>query len=205
MSVLEQSGSKIPAKNVDKFIQVNQEMRAKNVKKLSDVMLEKMDVSKIDNFSIKPFTRLRGSKTVAGFAERRHYYYNDEKIDEAWHLGIDWASVKKAPIKVSNGGKVIFNEYLGIYGNSVIIDHGMGLATLYSHTSSTAVEVGDEVAPRQKIANTGMTGAVFGDHLHFGVLVQGIEVNPIEWMDRNWIKTRITDIIKEAKKLIDSK
>ena len=205
MSVLEKSGSEAPVKDIDVFIQVNRDIRAKNVKKLRDIMLKNMDISQVDDFTLKPFARLRGSKTVAGFAERRHYYYNNEKIDEAWHLGMDWASVKKAPIRATNGGKVIFNEYLGIYGNSVIIDHRLGLATLYSHTSSSNVEVGDEVIPRQKIANTGATGAVFGDHLHFGVLVQGIEVNPIEWMDGNWIKTRITDIIKESKQIINSK
>jgi murein DD-endopeptidase MepM/ murein hydrolase activator NlpD len=81
----------------------------------------------------------------------------------------------------------------------------MGLSTLYAHVSSSNVNVGDEVSKNQKIANTGSTGAVLGDHLHFGVLIQGIEVNPKEWMDRNWIKSRITDILDDAKKIIDSK
>ncbi len=159
----------------------------------------------VETFNIQPFKRLRGSKTVAGYAEKRHYYLNGEKIDEAWHLGIDWASVKKAPIRVSNTGTVIFNSYLGLYGNSIIIDHGIGLSSLYSHTSSQDIAIGDSVDKKQKIAKTGSTGAVFGDHLHFGILIQGIEVNPIEWMDRNWIKVRITDILKDAKKQIDGK
>jgi len=169
------------------------------------IVMQNMDSSKVDGLKIKPFKRLRGSRTVAGFAERRHYFYGGKEIDEAWHLGIDWASVKKASIRISNGGKVIFNDYLGIYGNTVIIDHKMGLSTLYAHISTSNVNVGDIVKPRQKIANTGATGAVFGDHLHFGVLVQGFEVNPVEWLDKNWIKTRIKNVIKEAKKVIDSK
>jgi len=204
-SVLEQSAQPVPNELTDIFIAENRELRAKNIKSLQDVTLKLMSKEQINNFKIKPFKRLRGSRTAAGFAERRHYFHNDEKIDEAWHLGLDWASVKKAPIRSTNGGKVIFNDYLGIYGNTIIIDHSMGLSTLYAHTSISKVNIGDEVNAKQVIANTGATGAVLGDHLHFGVLVQGIEVNPLEWMDKNWIKTRITDILDEAKKIIDNK
>jgi murein DD-endopeptidase MepM/ murein hydrolase activator NlpD len=81
----------------------------------------------------------------------------------------------------------------------------MGLASLYAHTSTQDVNLGDEVRRNQKIANTGTTGAVMGDHLHFGILVQGIEVNPLEWMDNNWIKNNITKTIQNAKKEIDKK
>ena len=155
-------------------------------------------------YNIKPFKRLRGSKTFAGFAEKRQYFYNNEKIDEAWHLGMDWASIKHAGIQTSNEGEVIFSDYLGIYGNTLIIDHELGVQSLYAHTSNFSVQKGDTVSVNQKIANTGNTGAVFGDHLHFGILIQGIEVNPIEWMDRSWIKTRITDILDDAKLDISS-
>ena len=203
-SVLEQSGMAIPQDKVERFIEANRDLREKNIKTIKDTVLNNMNTDMVDNFSIKVFKRLRGSKTISGFADKRHYYYNDEKIDEAWHLGMDWASVKKAVIRASNPGRVIFNDYLGIYGNSVIIDHKLGLASLYAHASSSSVVAGDEVKAKQKIAHTGATGAVFGDHLHFGVLVQGIEVNPREWMDANWIKTRITNVIKDAKKIIDS-
>ncbi|XPV82156.1 MAG: M23 family metallopeptidase [Halarcobacter sp.] len=87
-----------------------------------------MSKEKVNNFDLKPFRRLRGSKTFAGFAERRHYYYDGDKIDEAWHLGMDWASIKHAAINVSNDGRVIFKDYLGIYGNTLIVDHGLGFA-----------------------------------------------------------------------------
>lgn len=201
-SVLEQSGIPIPIELSKRFIEQNRILRKNNVEALRKISLTQMDISKIDDFKIKPFRRLRGSRTAAGFAERRSYIYNEEKIDEAWHLGMDWASVKKANIKTSNIGKVIFNDYLGIYGNTIIIDHKMGLASLYAHVSNSHVNVDDIVKVKQKIANTGATGAVMGDHLHFGILIQGIEVNPLEWMDKNWIKSRITDILKNAKKTI---
>ena len=146
---------------------------------------------------------MTNAATFAQFGERRHYYYNDQKIDEAWHLGMDWASTKRADVIVTNPGKVIFKDYLGIYGDTIIVDHGLGVASLYAHTSSQNVEVNDEVKTGDKIANTGSTGAVFGDHLHFGMLVQGIEVNPNEWLDYEWIKVNLTKTINDAIKIID--
>jgi hypothetical protein len=204
-NVLQLSNIEIPTDLSQIFIKQNQDVRDTNIHMIKTVVEKYMDRSLVEDFKINIFRRLKGSRTAAGFAEHRSYYHNGEKIDDAWHLGMDWASIKQAPIKASNPGHVIFNQYLGIYGNTIIIDHGMGLATLYAHTSSSAVNVGDEISRNQKIANTGSTGAVLGDHLHFGVLVQGIEVDPKEWMDRNWIKSRITQILEDAKKAIDSK
>ncbi|RXJ87432.1 M23 family metallopeptidase [Arcobacter sp. CECT 8985] len=204
-NVLLKSGLEVPDNIKDIFIKENRTLRKMNTDIIKEVSRKFMNKDKIDNFYIKPFKRLSGSKTVAGYGDRRHYYYNGEKIDDAWHCGLDWASIKHATIKVSNKGKVIFNDYLGIYGHAIIIDHKLGLQTLYAHTSKNNVSVGEELKANSAIANTGSTGAVFGDHLHFGVLIQGIEVNPLEWMDRNWIRTRITEVINEAKKVIDSK
>ena len=204
-TVLEQSFEPVPNELKDIFVYSNSVLRAKNIKTIEETIEKNSSTQRIDDFNIKAFKRLRGSKTVAHYGERRHYYLNGEKINEAWHLGIDWASVKKAPIRSTNEGIVILKDYLGLYGNSIIIDHGMGLSTLYAHTSSQDVTFGESVSKNQKIGNTGSTGAVFGDHLHFGVLVQGVEVNPIEWMDKNWIKVRISDIINKAKKSIDGK
>ena len=201
-NVLEQMGEEIPTDYKERFVKQNHILRAKNIEVIKQSVMNNFDKSLIEDFKINRFKRLRGSRTAAGFAEKRSYYLDGEKIDEAWHLGMDWASVKQAPIKLSNEGKVIFNSYLGIYGNTIIIDHGMGLASLYAHTTNQYVNVGDEVNKNKKIASTGTTGAVMGDHLHFGILVQGIEVNPIEWMDKRWIKSRITNILKNAKKMI---
>jgi len=205
VNVLEQSFEPIPNDIKDIFVYSNTVLRAKNIKTIEEAVKKNSSFDRVDSFNINAFKRLRGSKTVAQYGEKRHYYLDGKEINEAWHLGIDWASVKKAPIRSSNDGIVIFKNYLGLYGNSIIIDHGMGLSTLYAHTSSQNVDFGESISKNQKIANTGSTGAVFGDHLHFGVLVQGVEVNPIEWMDKNWIKVRISDIVDKAKNSIDGK
>jgi murein DD-endopeptidase MepM/ murein hydrolase activator NlpD len=203
--VLENSDMNVPSSIVDIFIKTNKELREKNVKTIRDVVKKNLVNDMKTSFDIKPFIRLPNAATFAQFGERRHYFYGEEKIDEAWHLGMDWASVKRAEVQVSNPGKVIFKDYLGIYGDTVIIDHGLGVGTLYAHTSSINVEVNDEVKAGQHIANTGATGAVFGDHLHFGVLVQGIEVNPNEWLDYTWMKTNVTKTINDALKVINTK
>lgn len=203
--VLEKSDVNIPTDPVDIFLKTNKEVREKNIKTIRDVTRKNFSNNLVTSYDLKTFLRLENSATVAGYGERRSYFYNDQKVDEEWHLGMDWASVKRAPIKTYNDGKVIFKDYLGIYGNSIIIDHGIGLATLYAHTSSANVELNDEVKAGQQIGNTGSTGAVFGDHLHFGVLVQGIEVNPNEWQTKDWISTNVTKTINDAVKVINTK
>lgn len=175
------------------------------LKSLKMKLEKNMNMDKVSKFNLKAFKQLRGSKTFAGYGERRHYFYDGEKIDEAWHLGMDWASIKKAKIYSTNKGRVIYKDYLGIYGNTAIIDHGYGISTLYAHASKLNIELNDEIYTNQLIANTGSTGAVFGDHLHFGVLIQGLEVNPLEWMDKRWIRDNVTKILNQAKKVIDTK
>jgi murein DD-endopeptidase MepM/ murein hydrolase activator NlpD len=204
-NVLTKSGYDIPSNQADVFIKENKDLRKRNIDTIRSESINNMNKEKVSKFNIKAFKQLTSSMTFAGFGERRHYTYNGKKIDEAWHLGMDWASVKKAKIYTTNSGKVIFKDYLGIYGDTLIIDHKFGLGTLYAHTSRTVVEVNDEVKAGQYIANTGSSGAVFGDHLHFGVLVQGIEVNPSEWLSRYWVRENITKIINIGKKAIDSK
>ncbi|MBS9782586.1 MAG: peptidoglycan DD-metalloendopeptidase family protein [Arcobacter sp.] len=203
--VLTKSGYDLANTQVDNFILANETLRNENVKTIEDVVRKNMNIQKVDNFSLKVFKQLKRSKTFAKYGERRYYYYKGKKVNEAWHLGMDWASVKKDKIYTSNKGKVIFKDYLGLYGNTIIIDHNYGISSLYAHTSRSVINLDEEVKAGQLIANTGSTGAVFGDHLHFGILVQGIEVNPIEWLSRSWIKTNIVDVIKEAKKVIDKK
>ena len=203
--VLENSNMNVPSSIVETFVKTNKELREKNLQTIKEVVKKNLPNAADNPFDVKPFIRLPNAATFAQFGERRHYFYNEQKIDEAWHLGMDWASVKRADVLISNPGKVIFKDYLGIYGDTVIVDHGYGLGTLYAHTSSIRVNVDDNVVAGQHIANTGSTGAVFGDHLHFGVLVQGIEVNPNEWLDFTWMKTNVTKTINDAMKVINAK
>jgi len=87
---------------------------------------------------------------------------------------------------------------MGIYGLTVVLDHGQGLFTTYSHLSRLEAGQGDMVNKGQVIARTGTSGLAFGDHLHFGVAIQGVFVNPLEWLDRDWIEKKIYLPLKEA-------
>ena len=101
------------------------------------------------------------------------------------------ASTANAPVSAANTGTVIPADYLGIYGNCVIIDHGMGLQSLYAHLSSIDVQVGDAVTAETVLGRSGTTGLAGGDHLHFAMLLHGRPVTPMEWWDPNWIEDRI--------------
>ncbi|BCD67573.1 M23 family metallopeptidase [Nitratiruptor sp. YY09-18] len=187
---------------IEKFKYVNETVRQMN-EKLIHTLTAAVPKERINGFTLRPFYPLKNAAPVASFGTHRYYYYNGKLVSESYHLGLDLASVRRAPIKASNRGDVVFADYNGIYGNMPIISHGLGLYTLYGHCSTVLVKKGESVARGETIAKTGNTGLALGDHLHFGILVQGVEVRPEEWMDARWIKANITDVIKEAKKIID--
>lgn len=139
------------------------------------------------------FLQMRNSKVMATYGDRRTYTYNNKEIGKSTHLGYDLASFSNAPVGAANSGIVQFAGDLGIYGNTVIIDHGLGLMSLYSHLSILMVDEGQTVAKGDIIAKTGSSGFAGGDHLHFGILIHGYEVSPLYWWDRNWVKINIFD------------
>lgn len=187
---------------LEKFKIINETVRAKN-EDIIHKITSKIDQKKmITDFSIKPMYPIVNGAPVASYADHRIYSYNGKVISEAYHMGLDLASVHGAAITTQNPGRVVFASFNGLYGNNPIIDHGLGLYTLYGHCSSLNVAVGDEVKAGQLIGKTGMTGYAMGDHLHFGVLVQGIEVRPEEWMDTHWMKLNIENVIQEGKSII---
>ncbi|MDE3154554.1 MAG: M23 family metallopeptidase [Acidobacteriota bacterium] len=163
--------------------------------------LRRIDAEKIASFAAQtsprilwdgPFVQLGNSAVESAFADFRTYIYDGKEIDHQVHLGYDLASIANAPVKAANAGKVLFASYLGIYGNCIIIDHGMGVQSLYGHLSSFAVKPGEMVQKGQLIGHSGETGMAGGDHLHFTMLVDGHMVNPVEWWDPHWIADRIT-------------
>jgi murein DD-endopeptidase MepM/ murein hydrolase activator NlpD len=187
---------------LEQFIAINEVVRAKNEKLIHDIT-SKVSDKMISDFKINKMYPLKNAQVVATFGDHRKYSYDGKPVSESYHLGIDFASIAQAQIKPQNGGNVVFADVNGIYGNMPIIDHGLGLYTLYGHCSSLKVNRGEVIEAMQNIANTGKSGYAMGDHLHFGVLVQGIEVRPAEWMDNDWIRLNITNIINDAKKIID--
>ncbi|HVA62168.1 MAG TPA: M23 family metallopeptidase [Terriglobales bacterium] len=173
-----------PVKN---FLLVNRDLRRTNTQELIDAA--KLSVQQ---FLWKgAFTQLSNSAVEAEFADHRSYQYHGRIIDQEDHLGYDLAAVRHTPVKAANAGRVIWAKYFGIYGNCVLIDHGYGLMSLYAHLNDFAVKAGDLVAQGQLIAHSDSTGLAGGDHLHFSMLLDGVQVNPMEWWDPHWVHDRI--------------
>ncbi len=173
---------------IDKFIAVNSELRKKNNDKIAS-FASRTAPEMLWGGAV--FHAYQNNAVESAFADYRTYVYEGKEVDKQVHLGFDLASYANTPIVAANRGKVLFADELGIYGNCIIIDHGMGVQSLYGHLSSFDVKAGDMVEKEQQIGRSGKTGMALGDHLHFTMLVNGQMVNPVEWWDPHWIQDRI--------------
>lgn len=176
------------------FLKINGELRRLNAEQIAALTAS----SPAERLWNGPFMQLGNSQVEAGFADRRTYLYNGKEIDQQVHLGFDLAVTAAVPILAANDGKVVQAGWLGIYGNCVIVDHGLGVASLYGHLSSIDAKVGDTVTKGQVLGRSGMTGLAGGDHLHFTMLVGGRPVNPVEWWDAHWMQDRVDRKVAEA-------
>jgi murein DD-endopeptidase MepM/ murein hydrolase activator NlpD len=178
---------------IEKYVAINRELRQKNNATIQSMAAKTSPELLWGGAVFHPFTN---TKAEAAFADFRTYVYQGKEVDKQVHLGFDLASFANTAVVAANRGKVLFAGELGIYGNCVILDHGMGVQSLYGHLSSIGVKVGDMVEKSQTLGKSGMTGLAGGDHLHFTLLVGGQMVNPIEWWDEHWIQDRILRKLK---------
>jgi murein DD-endopeptidase MepM/ murein hydrolase activator NlpD len=177
---------------LSRFLKINTEMRREN-----NATLANLRFKTAENFLwTEAFLQLANSKVESEFADVRTYVYKGKKIDKQVHLGFDLAVSQHTPVVAANDGKVVWAAPLGIYGNCIVVDHGYGLQSIYGHLSEFAIKEGDAVKRGQTMGKTGSTGLAGGDHLHFSMQIDGVQVNPVEWWDEHWIKdhvrTRIT-------------
>lgn len=181
----------------DQFVFINETLRKRN----NQTILATGQQTEEQIFWQDAFGRLPNSARRANFADQRVYKFNGNVISNAVHMGIDLASVKHAEIPAANRGKIVYAGYVGIYGNLVCIDHGFGLLSIYAHLSRMTVDVGELVESGHIIGYTGTSGLAGGDHLHFGMFIDHVYVDPVEWWDATWIKNNITRKIEMAQKM----
>ena len=181
--------------DLEKFLVINGELRKKNNEKIASFASQTAPELLWRGQVFHPFTN---TAVESAFADHRTYIYRGKEVDKQVHLGFDLASFAGTPLVSANRGKVLFADELGIYGNTVIIDHGMGVQSLYAHLSAIEVKVGDMVEKGQQIGRSGMTGLAGGDHLHYTMLVNGQMVNPVEWWDSHWIEDRLLRKLRSA-------
>ncbi len=113
---------------------------------------------------------------TAGYGDRGGYW------SSGTHTGMDFAGSAGTDVMAAASGTVVSTGYEGAYGNQVVIDHGDGCQTTYSHLSSIQVDVGEEVQTGDTIGSMGSTGNTTGTHLHFEVTQDGDFVDPEYWL-----------------------
>ena len=179
------------------FLQINGELRTRNADAIAAFAAE----SAPEMLWQGAFDQLGNSAVQSLFADHRTYLYEGREVDQQVHLGFDLAVTAAVPITAANRGRVLSAGYLGIYGNCVILDHGVGVQSLYAHLSSIDVSPGETVDKGAVLGRSGMTGLAGGDHLHFTMLVNGRPVNAVEWWDSHWMEDRVLRKIREATSL----
>ena len=172
---------------VARFVKINTAMRQANNKTLADLRLKTAD----HFLWSQPFTRQSHAQAEATFADVRSYIYHGQKIDQQVHLGYDLAVTQHVGVEASNDGRVVWAAPLGIYGNCIVVDHGYGLQTIYGHMSRIDVHEGDMVKRSQIMGLSGMTGMAGGDHIHFAMQLDGVQIDPKEWWDAHWIQDHV--------------
>ena len=183
-----------PSDLLASYLTINRDLRRENNAKIS--ALAQQSAPQI--LWHGQFRQLVNTAVEAGFADQRAYIYKGQEVDHQVHLGFDLASTLGAPVEASNDGKVLLAGWLGIYGNCVILDHGMGLQSLYAHLSSIEVKAGDVVKINTRLGRSGSTGLAGGDHLHFTMLLGGNPVTPIDWWSKQWVEDRVLRKLREA-------
>jgi len=172
---------------IEVFGYVNTQMREDNTKTIQSICSKSINKKLWEG----TFFRMRNASPMALFGDQRTYLFDGKPFGNSIHLGVDLASTAHAPVEAANNGIIVFTGPLGIYGNAVIIDHGLGLFSLYGHLSSIDTTVGKNVKKEEKIGVSGLSGFAGGDHLHFSILVGGQFVNPQEWWDPHWIEDNV--------------
>ena len=119
---------------------------------------------------------LKGVSTGGNFG--RHRVLNGEARSP--HAGVDFPAAAGTPVYAAQSGKVVLAENLYYSGNTVVIDHGFGIYTLYAHLSEIEVKAGDPVEASDEIGKVGATGRVTGPHLHWGLTIDHARVNALQ-------------------------
>lgn len=134
------------------------------------------------------FARPNSGRISAGYGIRR--YYNGVFAKDYYHRGVDYAGGMGSPVVAPAAGRVALvgrvSEGFRVHGNTVGIDHGQGVTSIMMHLSRIDVREGDFVKPGQRIGAIGSTGASTGPHLHWGLYVHGVSVDPVPWREKGF-------------------
>jgi murein DD-endopeptidase MepM/ murein hydrolase activator NlpD len=183
-----------PDNVLEAFLMINRDLRQKNAEEIAALSQKTAPTILWRG----PFKQMVNTGVESGFADHRTYFYQGKEVDQQVHLGFDLASVPHAPVVAANRGRVVLARYFGIYGNCIIVDHGMGVQSLYGHLHELRVKEGQMVEKDEQMATTDVSGLAAGDHLHFTMLLHGRPVTAIDWWSPKWVEDRILRKLREA-------
>lgn len=149
---------------------------------LQRIAEEKAEAEKIYNtitparYWNEPFIRPLDSNTTSEYGSARTY----NGTLKSYHGGVDFRARTPLPILATNAGVVVLAKDRYYAGGTIILDHGEGLYSCYFHMSQFNVKVGDKVERAQTLGLSGATGRITGPHLHFGIMIYGIQTDPID-------------------------
>ena len=152
---------------------------------------------RMKNYIQNSFSGLLGKRHKIPFGEEMKFYFDKETAGSSYRSGIFLtAGGKSAPVVSANDGIIIFADDLGIYGQTVIVDHGFGIASMYSQLSKIDHREGYEVEKGERIGYMGSSGISSEVGALFEVRVHGIVVNPFKWLDGSWVRENLLEFYK---------
>ena len=154
---------------------------------------------KLEKLWAGPFLRPAGKALPYPFGALKTYSFAGENVGSMRQDGLDFATAEGTSVRAANSGSVIFSGELGVYGKTIIIDHGFGLTTLYQHLSSLSTQEGAHLESGQAIGLSGSTGYALKPEIGYEVRLHGLPVRPEEWWDRVWIRDHLEDKIDQIK------
>lgn len=185
------------AERIERFKIVNEQYRALIERALKPLFSK----PKATRFWKESFARFGGRERHV-FGEKISYRMGEVDLGSTVENGVTFASAVDAPVRAANNGIVIFSDNLGPYGDTVIVDHGFGVTTLYGHLGSMTRLEGDRVERGDIIGKVGDTGLIFSPGLTFEVRLHGTPVRPVEWWDAGWLRDHVDQKVSNAKKTL---
>ena len=184
-----------------RFKAVNQELRAAVEADLKGIFMH----PKAQRMWQGVFLRPQGRQLAVNFGATKVFTYQGEPLGHVVQQGVEFAMPEGNPIRAANDGIVILAADLPLYGQTVVIDHGFGLTSLYAHLSAIEHLEGTRVVSGQTIGASGSSGLLDRPLLEFQMRLHGVPVRPIEWWDSRWILEHIDAKIDETKKRLGIK
>ena len=158
-------------------------------KNYSAISKEASNISKILKSTRKDrlFTTFFKTPTKGKITTRFGAYREYNGVAKGKHAGVDYANKIGTRVFASNSGIVELSEFMDIHGHTIIIDHGWGIKTIYNHLHKRYVKKGDKVSQKTIIGEIGNTGISTGPHLHWGMSIQDIRVDPLFWLKKDFL------------------